>query len=70
MFVGWSVMKSHEDVEFEGSESYHIRCEYNPKTGVIKIPVIEGPGINPFYVIIRHVSPLLGHPKTENCCKG
>jgi len=63
-------MDSSKDIEFEGSESYHIRCEYNPKTGVIKIPVIEDGWKKSRYITIRKVSPLLGHLKTENCCKG
>ena len=61
-----AVTEQAEDMELEGGIAYHIRCEYNPETGAIKIPIVGKELI--VVTISGGIHPLLGHPKTDLCC--
>jgi hypothetical protein len=64
--VDYKIMQYSQDAELDGGSTHHIWCEVDIDQRVIRIPVVDE---GPMVITITGVLPLLGHPKSDGCCR-
>ena len=66
--VSPAIVVQASDINTRTSEPYHMRVEVDEENKQIRIPVFnEKDEIQ--LIVIDGVSPFMGHPKTQECCR-